>query len=149
MQLFEKFSIKITDSIGTPTSVLIHTLIFTASFALILFGVSSNTIMLALTTAVSLESIYLSLFIQMTVNRQSKTIEEVEKDINEIQEDVEAIEDIQEDIHEEEIGTDKDFTATHVSLSKIESNLTQLSESILQLKSEIETLKSRSSTSSE
>lgn len=149
MQLFEKFSSKITDSIGTPKSILFHTLVFISAFALIIFGVDSNTVMLALTTAVSLEAIYLSLFIQMTVNRQSKTIEEVEKDINEIQEDVEAIEDIQEDIHEEEIGTDKDFSATHVSLSKIESNLSQLSESILQLKTEIETLKSRSSTSSE
>ena len=38
-----------------------------------------------LTTAVSLEAIYLSIFIQMTVNRNTQSLEEVEEDIEGIQ----------------------------------------------------------------
>ena len=55
--------------------------------------------MLILTTVVSLEAIYLSIFIQLTINRQSRQIEEVSEDVEELSENVE---DISEDV--EEIG---------------------------------------------
>ena len=61
------------------------------------FNVSASDILLILTTIVSLEAIYLSIFIQITVNRQSAELEEVSEDIEEIQEDVEEI---QEDVEE-------------------------------------------------
>jgi len=51
-----------------------------------------DKVMLVLTTAVSLEAIYLSLFIQMTVNKNTESLEDVEEDIEEIQEDVENVE---------------------------------------------------------
>jgi peptidoglycan hydrolase CwlO-like protein len=73
-------------------------------FGLRFFGVSSITVLLFLTTIVSLEAIYLSIFIQMTVNQQAKELEEVSEDIEEIQEDVEGIQkdvdEIQEDVEE-------------------------------------------------
>ncbi len=60
--------------------------------------------LLLLTTIVSLEAIYLSIFIQMSINFAAEDIEEIQEDVEDIQEDVEEIqedvEDIQEDVDE-------------------------------------------------
>ncbi len=101
---FEDFSKKLTRWIGSPQSIIIHTIFFIGMFCLRFVGVGSTDILLVLTTIVSLEAIYLSIFIQMTVNRHSEELEEVSEDIEEIQEDVdeiqEDIEDIQENVDE-------------------------------------------------
>ncbi len=83
----EKASIKLTDWVGTPYSLIGHSIFFVGIFVLYLFGLSTDKILLILTTAVSLEAIYLSIFIQMTVNRNTESLEEVEEDIEDIQED--------------------------------------------------------------
>lgn len=88
---FEDFSRKITRWIGSPQSIFVHTLFFIGIFALHLWGYSSSDILLILTTIVSLEAIYLSIFIQMTVNKHAEELEEVSEDIEEIQEDVDEI----------------------------------------------------------
>ncbi|MEK7079732.1 MAG: hypothetical protein AAB901_00390 [Patescibacteria group bacterium] len=98
-------------SIGSGASLVIHSFIFAGFFSLSIFGVIEWSLMLlVLTTLVSLEAIYLAIFIQITVNRHTKSLKEVEEDIEEIQEDVEElgedVEDIQEDI--EEIAEDID-----------------------------------------
>ena len=71
-------------------------------FCLRLFNVSSSDVLLILTTVVSLEAIYLSIFIQMTVNQHAEELEEVSEDIEEIQEDVgeiqKDVDEIQEDV---------------------------------------------------
>ena len=95
---FEDFSRKLTYWIGSPQSIVVHTVFFIAIFALRFFGVSSSDILLLLTTIVSLEAIYLSIFIQMTVNKHAEELEEVSEDIEEIQEDGEEI---QQDENEE------------------------------------------------
>ncbi|MES2437370.1 MAG: hypothetical protein V4519_05170 [Patescibacteria group bacterium] len=101
---FEKIALKFTRWLGSPSSIVIHTIIFIASFASIRFGVPIDTVLLTLTTGVSLEAIYLALFIQMTINSQSEVIKNVEEGIDEIQEDVdeiqEDIDEIQEDVDE-------------------------------------------------
>ena len=101
---FEDFSRKITHWIGSAESIVIHTIFFVAIFSLRFFGVAASDILLILTTIVSLEAIYLSIFIQMTVNRHTEELEEVSEDIEEIQEDVEEIQEdvdeIQEDVEE-------------------------------------------------
>ena len=94
---FEDFSKKLTHWIGSPQSIILHTIFFVAIFSLHFFGFSSSDVLLILTTLVSLEAIYLSIFIQMTVNRHAEELEEVSEDIEEIQEDVEEI---QEDVEE-------------------------------------------------
>ena len=94
---FEDFSKKITHWIGSPQSIIVHTIFFIVIFTLRFFGISSEDVLLILTTIVSLEAIYLSIFIQMTVNKHSEELEEVSEDIEEIQEDVEEI---QEDVEE-------------------------------------------------
>lgn len=83
----EKISFKLTDWIGTPISLIIHTFLFIGIFSLRAFGVTTDYILLVLTTVVSLEAIYLSIFIQMSVNRATESLEEVEEDIEDIQED--------------------------------------------------------------
>lgn len=99
---------KVTDGImwwiGSIPSLIIHSLIFILAFCLPLFGwVDFDKMLLVLTTVLSLEAIYLAIFIQMSVNRSHEHIEDLKEDVTEIQED---IEDIQEDI--EEISEDID-----------------------------------------
>ena len=86
-RFLETTSFKLTEWIGTPISLIIHTMLFVGIFALRYFGVTTDYILLVLTTAVSLEAIYLSIFIQMSVNRATESLEEVEEDIEDIQED--------------------------------------------------------------
>lgn len=115
----ENMAMNITNWIGSIWSIIIHTILFISFFILILIGYNAEKIMLILTTIVSLEAIYLSLFIQMTVNKHSEHIEDISEDIDEIQEDLEEInedvDEMQEDIEEiqedlEEINEDVDET---------------------------------------
>src|ERR1044072_4795396 len=100
-----KAALAVTRAIGSPASIVIHTVLFLVSFAAAFSGyITFDRMLLILTTIVSLEAIYLSIFIQMSLNYTSQSIEEVEKDIDEIQEDVEEIaedvEEIAEDVDE-------------------------------------------------
>ncbi len=91
----EELSQRMTNSIGTTTSLIVHTFLFVGIFVLGFFGVSVDQTLLILTTIVSLEAIYLAIFIQMTVNRTTLSLANVEEDIDDIQGDVD---DIQEDV---------------------------------------------------
>ena len=106
---FEEFSKKATKWIGSPQSIVLHTIFFVGIFVLRFFGFTSSDVLLILTTVVSLEAIYLSIFIQMTVNRHAEELEEVSEDIEEMKVDVDEIQkdvdDIQEDI--EDIGEEE------------------------------------------
>ena len=120
IETLENTAIRVTRAVGSVWSVIIHTLLFAGAFLLVIFGANVDRVLLILTTIVSLEAIYLSIFIQMSVNRQAKALANVEQDIDEISQDVEEIqedveeiaedmEDIQEDIDEiqenvEELG---------------------------------------------
>jgi low affinity Fe/Cu permease len=106
---FEDFSKKITNWIGSPQSIILHTVFFVAIFGLHFFGVSGSDILLVLTTIVSLEAIYLSIFIQMTVNRHTEELEEVSEDIEEIQEDVDEIQKDVDEIQENVDEIQEDF----------------------------------------
>lgn len=95
----------VTAWVGSVQSLVLHTGIFIAVFILGAAHIASwDFLLLVLTTIVSLEAIYLAIFIQFTVNQQAKSLKEVEEDVAEIQEDVEEItedvEGIQEDIEE-------------------------------------------------
>ncbi len=83
--------------IGSFVSLAIHTFLFLACLTTGLLWGHWDSILLVLTTIVSLEAIYLSIFIQMSINRNTESLQAVEKDIDEIQEDVE---DIAEDVDE-------------------------------------------------
>ena len=100
----EKASDKLVKWIGSPYSLVFHTIFFVIMMALAFSNFGFDKILLVLTTIVSLEAIYLSIFIQMTVNKHGKELEEVSDDIEEIQEDVDEIQkdvdEIQEDVDE-------------------------------------------------
>ena len=87
----QEFPEKITQWIGSPQSLAIHTIFFVGIFALHFFDYSSSDILLILTTIVSLEASCMAIFIQITINRHSEDLEEVSEDIEDLQEDVEEI----------------------------------------------------------
>jgi len=83
---------KVTQWIGSSPSLYLHTLLFVAACLIGVFElISWDMILLVLTTSVSLEAIYLAIFIQMTVNRHAESLKGVEEDIEDIQEDIEDI----------------------------------------------------------
>ena len=157
----ERVAIRATRWVGSTNSLLIHTALFMASFVLYFFGVPIDKILLVVTTIVSLEAIYLSIFIQMSVNRQARRlhavardVEEIQENVGEIQEDVEEIqedvEEIQEDVEEiekdvEEIQEDveeiseEDTETTgeqseEITLAHIQTLLSQLAQDVKDLK---------------
>lgn len=67
-----RFAEWISRRIGSSLSIFLHTAAFFACFEAVFLGeVPLQTMLLALTTVVSLEAIYLSLFIQSSTNRHS------------------------------------------------------------------------------
>ncbi len=150
------FLVKVTDGvmwwIGSIPSLIAHSIIFLAAFLLPLFGlVDFDKMLLFLTTVLSLEAIYLAIFIQMSVNRSNEHIVDLKEDVNEIQEDIEDIQedieeisedidDIQEDIEdiaEDEDDEDHNERARNVMLkSNVATNKTQITS----LKSKINEL---------
>jgi low affinity Fe/Cu permease len=85
---YEKHILKIPQFVGTTKSILIHTFLFLAIYSMLLFGVSLDTVNLTLTTLVSLEAIYLSIFIQLSVNQSSNKIT---AELDEITEDIDMM----------------------------------------------------------
>lgn len=129
----EDFAMKATQYIGSPTSLVLHSVFFVGIFSLQWIGFSFDKIMLILTTVVSLEAIYLSIFIQLTINRQSRQIEEVSEDVEGIQEDVEGI---QEDV--EEIS--KDLDEIQEDVEEIQEDAKEISADVEGLQEHIETI---------
>jgi uncharacterized protein YoxC len=143
----KKTSVRMTNWIGTPASVVIHSLFFASAFVLPYFGIDFDRMLLILTTAVSLEAIYLAIFIQMTVNRHAEQIEEVGEDIEEIQEEVEGLgEDVQEisedieEIHEEQTEDDTEGAQTQAALQGIQAALQKLVTDVEAIKTRTHTL---------
>ena len=134
MNKLEKISANMTNWIGTPYSILLHTILFMGIFVLYFFGIGIDSILLILTTVVSLEAIYLAIFIQMTVNKNTKSLEEVEEDIEEIQEDVEDLEEDLEVVQSEHILDDAQVLKTIAPVNKIKDNLHQLIKDLENLK---------------
>jgi low affinity Fe/Cu permease len=108
--------------IGSVPSLIFHSILFICFFILTLVGpFPQTTVLLVWNTLVSLEAIYLAIFIQFTVNRNTKSLQEVESDIDEIQEDVDEI---QEDV--EELGEDMD--EIQEDIEEMSEDLEELSE---------------------
>lgn len=144
----EVISQKMTNAIGTTNSLVVHTFLFVGIFVLILFGVSIDHILLTLTTVVSLEAIYLAIFIQMTVNRTTKSLAGVEEDIDDIQENVDDLQedvgDIQEDVDSLESnfkGISDDYIEDETEEDKIVLTLQNIEKSLRTLEQDILALK--------
>lgn len=123
----EGMAIRVTELIGTPLSIIIHTVLFTVAFLFYFGGVPFETILLVLTTVVSLEAIYLSLFIQLSVNKNTQSLEEVEEDIEEIQEDVEGLEGEFDEIAEDVEGLEGNIKKLREGIKEIEADIEDIS----------------------
>lgn len=112
-----------TDWIWSNSSLIIHTIFFVWSFLLVFFWVDLDKVLLVLTTLVSLEAIYLAIFIQMTVNRNTASLKEVEKDIDEIQKDVDDIQEDVEEIQEDVENIEKDVDEIQEDIDEIQEDV--------------------------
>ncbi len=124
----ENLSQKMTRSIGSTTSIILHTVFFIGIFSLRLFNFPTADILLILTTIVSLEAIYLSIFIQMTVNQHSEDIAEVSEDIEDIQENVEEIQEDVEEISEDVGEISEDVEEIQKDVDELQEDVEEINE---------------------
>jgi low affinity Fe/Cu permease len=139
--------------IGSISSLVFHSVFFVVAFMLPKMGITSfERMLLVLTTVVSLEAIYLAIFIQMSVNKNSEDIEIIQENVEEIQEDVEEIQEDIEEIEEniDEIQKDVDEIQEDIESDTEEEELIEKQETqtlaniqaiLLKLQEEIEILK--------
>ncbi|STD03320.1 DUF1003 domain-containing protein [Chryseobacterium carnipullorum] len=74
-EVLEKIANGITWWVGSIPSLIVHTLFFITSFLLPMLNlVEFDKMLLILTTVVSLEAIYLAIFIQMSVNKAMRKL---------------------------------------------------------------------------
>lgn len=150
---FNDASARATKWIGSNASLRAHTLLFIVAFMLPFLGVSIDRVLLVLTTIVSLEAIYLAIFIQMTVNKNTADIEDIAEDVEDIAEDVDEIEkdideiqkdvdEIQEDVEDMEEGEDNEPT-NEVRLNHDLEILAKIERALGELKNDIEILKKK------
>lgn len=126
----KSISATVTYWLGTPLSILLHTIFFASMFSLVLFGWELQDMLLALTTALSIEAIYLALFIQMSVNRTTESLEEVEESLEDVEEDIDTIEKDIDAIQLDERNDDKYDEEVAETLKTIENRLARLQEDL-------------------
>jgi low affinity Fe/Cu permease len=141
----EKIADKATRWIGSTTSLIVHTVLFALSFILpFIHVITFEEMLLVLTTVVSLEAIYLAIFIQMSVNKNSQDIEIIQEDVGEIQEDIDEIQkdvdEIQEDIEDME-DEEEEIIDDNIIEKKEADALAAIQSILLKLQKDIDTLK--------
>jgi low affinity Fe/Cu permease len=111
---FDRLSDKTADWLGSTESILIHTVLFVGIFSLRIFDVPLEEILLMLTTAVSLEAIYLAIFIQRAVNKQSIKLEHaIDKIIQNVSENLEQpLDEVVGEIRQTVLETHRALTKT-------------------------------------
>lgn len=122
MRRIQRAALGVTRWVGSPSSILVHSFFFAACFfAAYVHLVPFDRMLLVLTTLVSLEAIYLSIFIQISINSANEAIEEIEKDVDEIQEDVDEI---QEDVE----GIEKDVDEIQEDVDELQEDVEEMTE---------------------
>lgn len=146
---------RLTTWVGSVASLVVHTVLFFCAFLIAALGlVAWDTVLLVVTTLVSLEAIYLAIFIQMSVNRAQQSLAEVEADMAEIEENIEEIsEDIEgiekdvavieeniDDISEGIEEIEKDVAEIEKDVAGIEENIEEVSEDLEELQENVDEL---------
>lgn len=127
--ILDKIANSIMWWIGSIPSLIAHTVVFALCFLLPLFDiVSFDKMLLSLTTILSLEAIYLAIFIQMGVNRSSVHIEDIREDIEDIQEDIEDISDDIDEISEDIEDIQEDLEEISEDIEEISEDIEDISE---------------------
>lgn len=78
---------QITHMIGSPISLILHTVAFGGFFILRYLGVVPGSLLLILTATVCLEAIYLVIFVQMIVKGNTSRLIKAQGDIEQIQQE--------------------------------------------------------------
>lgn len=130
----QRAALTLTRWVGSPASIIIHTAIFIGCFVAARKGfIEFEEMLLILTTIVSLEAIYLSIFIQMTINYTTEAVEDISEDVEEMQVDVaeiqENVDELQENVEDisegvEEISEDEKAEEVAELLRKLEQKNT-------------------------
>lgn len=129
-------------------SLIVHTVVFSGAFLVAAVGLAPwDSVLLVVTTLVSLEAIYLAIFIQMSVNRAQQSLAEVEADVAGIEEDIEEIsediEGIEKDVAGIEEGIEEiseDIEGIEKDVAEIEENIEEVTEDLEELHDEVEEL---------
>lgn len=120
---------KITAGVGSVESVIIHTVVFAGALLIGFTGlVDLSLVLLVVTTIVSLEAIYLAIFIQMTVNRNTQSLMAVEDDIEEISEDVEEIQGEIEELGDDVEEIQEDIEEINEDVEEIQEDIEEITE---------------------
>lgn len=127
----ESFAFKATNWIGSVQSLIVHTIIFVGSFGFLLLGVSFDKILLVLTTLLSFEAIYLSIFIQMSVNRHEQALQSVGEDVDDIQESM-------DDLHETVTEISEDIDEIQEDIDEIQEDIDDIQEDIDEIQEDVE-----------
>lgn len=136
--LLEKNAERATRWIGSTQSLVVHTIIFITAFVLPVAGVMTfEDMLLVLTTVVSLEAIYLSIFIQMSVNKNTADIEEIQEDVEVIQHDVEEIQEDVEDIQENVEDIQEGVEDIQENVEEIQEDVEEIQENVEDIQEEI------------
>lgn len=139
--VLEKISFKVINWVGTPQSLVVHTIVFAVVPALALLGFELRSVLIILTTWLSIEAIYLAIFIQMTVNKTTTKLDSVEDDIEDIQEDVKGletdVEEISEDIDQIQVEEKSEEENTEETLEKVETQLQKVIENLEHLRKQV------------
>jgi len=135
--IMQKWASNISRWIGSTASVTVHTIVFLISFMMPVLGmVSFDRMLLVLTTIVSLEAIYLSIFIQMSINMNNQKIDIIQEDIEEIGEDIEEIgediEEIQKDVDE----IQEDVDGIQEEVDEIQEDVEEIQEDMEEIQEE-------------
>ena len=144
----ESITDKIIKWVGTTNSLIVHTCIFVITFlSPYIFHISFDIVLLVLTTIVSLEAIYLAIFIQLSVNRQAVRLDDVEDSLDDVEESLddvgESLDDVEEGLDdvEESLSSTRHHVTKSTNQKKLELSLEEIIEELKLLKTQIDNKK--------
>ena len=120
-----------TTWVGSTPSLIVHTLFFLCSFlGHALFKWDYSEILLTLTTVVSLEAIYISIFIQRAVNQQSVRLQDVEESIDEVEESITEVEKSLDEVEESITEVEKSIDEVEESIDEVEKSIEDVEDAL-------------------
>lgn len=138
IQKLEKAAHRVTEGVGSIWSLIIHTVLFVGAFCLVFFGIPLDRVLLVLTTILSLEAIYLAIFIQMSVNRNTLAISDAQKEIEEIADDVEGIAEDVEEIAEDVEEIADDVEGIQEDMQEIQEDVEEIADDVEGIQKDVE-----------
>lgn len=124
--------------VGTTNSLIVHSVFFLLAFlSHWIFPISFDSVLLILTTVVSLEAIYLAIFIQRSVNQQATRLDDVEDALDDVEESLDDVEESIDDV-EESLTLKNQEAAVLPSDKKLERSLEEIIKELKALKANLQ-----------